>query len=128
MKDRGFCSPKIDQAAVEARKKKELEEEMKRVKEEYEEKQKKKKEEKAKKEKEKEKEKDKDKDGKDKEKDKAEKSADDKEKPDGEVRRNCPSPASLDEKAMQDAVARLISYAEYGGTQVTSSRGGTQGV
>jgi len=60
LKDRGFCSPIVDQAAVEAKKKKEMEEEVERVKKEYEEKQKKKKE----KEKEKEKSKDKDKDGK----------------------------------------------------------------
>ncbi|KXX75648.1 VPS4-associated protein 1 [Madurella mycetomatis] len=43
LKDAGFCTPKIDQAAVEARKKRELEEEIERVKKEYEEKQKKKK-------------------------------------------------------------------------------------
>ncbi|KAK4034944.1 hypothetical protein C8A01DRAFT_48774 [Parachaetomium inaequale] len=44
LKDTGFCTPKIDHAAVEARKKRELEEEVERVKKEYEEKQKKKKE------------------------------------------------------------------------------------
>jgi hypothetical protein len=43
LKDTGFCTPKIDQAAIEARKKRELEEEIERVKKEYEEKQKKKK-------------------------------------------------------------------------------------
>lgn len=43
LKDTGFCTPKIDQAAIEARKKRELEEEIERVKAEYEEKQKKKK-------------------------------------------------------------------------------------
>lgn len=48
LKDTGFCTPKIDQAAVEARKKRELEEEIERVKKEYEEKQKKKKEKEAK--------------------------------------------------------------------------------
>lgn len=44
LKDTGFCTPKIDHAAIEARKKKELEDEIERVKKEYEEKQKKKKE------------------------------------------------------------------------------------
>ncbi|KAL2260854.1 hypothetical protein VTK26DRAFT_5036 [Humicola hyalothermophila] len=44
LKDPGFCTPKIDQAAIEARKKRELEEEIERVKKEYEEKQRKKKE------------------------------------------------------------------------------------
>ncbi|KAM7183879.1 hypothetical protein V8F33_013330 [Rhypophila sp. PSN 637] len=69
LKDAGFCTPKIDQAAIEARKKKELEEEIELVKKEYEEK-KKKKEEKDKKDKKGDKEKDK-KDGEDeKEKDK----------------------------------------------------------
>ncbi|KAK4107182.1 DUF1742-domain-containing protein [Canariomyces notabilis] len=43
LKDPNFCTPKIDQAAIEARKKKELEAEIERVKKEYEEKQKKKK-------------------------------------------------------------------------------------
>ncbi|KAJ4407806.1 hypothetical protein N0V82_009849 [Gnomoniopsis sp. IMI 355080] len=44
LKEPGFCTPIIDQAAVEAKKKKELEEEVERVKKEYEEKQRKKKE------------------------------------------------------------------------------------
>lgn len=44
LKDTHFCTPKIDQAAIEARKKRELDEEIARVKKEYEEKQKKKKE------------------------------------------------------------------------------------
>jgi hypothetical protein len=44
LKDTGFCTPKIDQAAIDARKKRELDEEVERVKREYEEKQKKKKE------------------------------------------------------------------------------------
>ncbi|KAL2158716.1 hypothetical protein VTH06DRAFT_4198 [Thermothelomyces fergusii] len=43
LKDPGFCTPKIDQAAIEARKKRELEEEIERLKKEYEEKQKQKK-------------------------------------------------------------------------------------
>jgi len=51
LKDTGFCTPKIDQAAIEARKKKELEEEIARVKKEYEEKKKKKEKEKEEKEK-----------------------------------------------------------------------------
>lgn len=72
LKDTGFCTPKIDHAAIEARKKKELEEEIERVKKEYEEKQKKKKE-KDKNDKDKEKEKEKENDSKaddDKDKDK----------------------------------------------------------
>ncbi|KAB5554315.1 VPS4-associated protein 1 [Coniochaeta sp. 2T2.1] len=44
LKDTGFCTPVVDQAALEARKKKELEAEVERVKKEYEEKQRKKKE------------------------------------------------------------------------------------
>lgn len=64
LKDTTFCTPKIDHAAVEARRKKELEEEVERVKKEYEEKKKRKEEEKAKKAKEKE-DKDKDKEKKD---------------------------------------------------------------
>jgi chromatin remodeling complex protein RSC6 len=48
LKDTGFCTPKIDQAAIDARKKRELEEEIERVKKEYEEKQKRKKEKEAK--------------------------------------------------------------------------------
>ncbi|KAK1765374.1 putative upf0589 protein [Phialemonium atrogriseum] len=44
LRDKGFCTPIIDQEAVEARKKKELEDEVARVKAEYEEKQRKKKE------------------------------------------------------------------------------------
>ncbi|KAK4096123.1 DUF1742-domain-containing protein [Parathielavia hyrcaniae] len=40
LKDPAYCTPKIDQAAIEARKKRALEEEMERVKKEYEEKQK----------------------------------------------------------------------------------------
>ncbi|KAK0724619.1 VPS4-associated protein 1 [Lasiosphaeris hirsuta] len=80
LKDPGFCTPKIDQAAVEARKKRELEAEIARVKKEYEEKQKKKKE----KEKEKQKEKDKKDDkSKDKDKDKDSKTDDDEKKDDG---------------------------------------------
>ncbi|KAL3427696.1 hypothetical protein PVAG01_01205 [Phlyctema vagabunda] len=59
LKDRGFCNPIIDEAAVAAKKKKEMDEEVLRVKEEFEEKQRKKKE-KEKEEKEKEKDKDKD--------------------------------------------------------------------
>jgi hypothetical protein len=64
LKDRYFCTPKIDEAAVKAKKDKEWEEEKEKLKKEYEEKQRKKKE----KEKEKEKEKDKDKDEKKNEK------------------------------------------------------------
>ncbi|KAL0468066.1 VPS4-associated protein 1 [Neurospora intermedia] len=70
LKEPAFCTPKIDTEAIEARKKKELEEEIESVKKEYEEKKKKKEEEKGK-EADKEKEKDK-KDG-EKSKDKDEK-------------------------------------------------------
>lgn len=48
LKDTGFCTPKIDHAAIEARRKRELDEEVERVKKEYEEKQKKRKEKEAK--------------------------------------------------------------------------------
>jgi len=44
LKDKGFCSPIIDEAAVAAKKKREMEAEVQRVKQEFEEKQKKKKE------------------------------------------------------------------------------------
>ncbi|KEZ40917.1 hypothetical protein SAPIO_CDS7809 [Scedosporium apiospermum] len=71
LKDRNFCTPIIDQAAIDAKKKKELDEEVERVKKEYEERKKKKEEEKKKKEEEeKGKEKSKDDKGKEKEKDK----------------------------------------------------------
>ncbi|KAG7125967.1 UPF0589 protein C32H8.01c like [Verticillium longisporum] len=59
LKDRNFCAPIIDTAAVEAKKKKEMDEELERVKKEYEERQRKKKE---KQDKEKSEEKDEDKD------------------------------------------------------------------
>ncbi|KAM7184335.1 hypothetical protein V8F20_012267 [Naviculisporaceae sp. PSN 640] len=78
LKDRAFCTPKIDQAAIEARKKKELEEEIERVKKEYEEKKRKKEEKDKKGDKDKEKDKDKDKD-KDK-KDEGDEKVKDKEK------------------------------------------------
>ncbi|KAJ4127667.1 hypothetical protein NW765_016148 [Fusarium oxysporum] len=71
LKDRYFCTPKIDEEAAKRKREKELEEEKERVKKEYEEKQKKKKEKEEKKEKEKDKDK-KEKDG-DKEKDKEDK-------------------------------------------------------
>lgn len=64
LKDKGFCTPIIDEAAVAAKKKKEMEEEVERVKKEFEEKQKKKKE----KEKNKDKGKEKDRDKKDEDK------------------------------------------------------------
>lgn len=70
LKDRGFCSPIVDQAAIDAKKKQDMEAEVEKVKKEYEERQRKKKEES-------EKSKDKDKD-KDKEKDGDDKKADDK--------------------------------------------------
>ncbi|KAI1106339.1 DUF1742-domain-containing protein [Jackrogersella minutella] len=44
LKDRGFCTPIIDQEAIAAKKKKEMDEELERAKKEYEEKQRKKKE------------------------------------------------------------------------------------
>ncbi|KAI1186377.1 DUF1742-domain-containing protein [Nemania serpens] len=60
LKDRGFCSPIIDQEAVAAKKKKkEMEDEVERLKKEYEEKQRKKKEKEAEKEKDKDKDKEK---------------------------------------------------------------------
>lgn len=48
LKDKGFCSPIVDEAAVAARKKKEMDAEIERVKKEFEEKQKKKEKEKEK--------------------------------------------------------------------------------
>ncbi|OBT83193.1 hypothetical protein VE02_07725 [Pseudogymnoascus sp. 03VT05] len=78
LKDKGFCTPIIDEAAVVAKKKKEMEDEVERVKKEFEEKQKKKKE----KEKEKEKEKDKDKKDEDKKEKGEEKKDDDTKRPD----------------------------------------------
>ncbi|KAF8862300.1 DUF1742-domain-containing protein [Acephala macrosclerotiorum] len=77
MKDKGFCSPIVDEAAVAAKKKREMEAEVQRVKQEFEEKQKKKKE----------KEKAKDKDAKDEKTDNKNEKTDEKkpekEKPDG---------------------------------------------
>lgn len=70
LKDKGFCSPIIDKAAVDAKKKREIEAEIERVKQEFEEKKKKREKEKEK-EKDTEKEKDKDKKA-DKKEDKSE--------------------------------------------------------
>ncbi|KAH7011305.1 VPS4-associated protein 1 [Ilyonectria destructans] len=71
LKDHYFCTPKVDQDALKAKREKEVEEEKERLKKEYEEKQRKKKEKDSKK--------DKDKDGdKDKDKDKDDKKDDDK--------------------------------------------------
>ncbi|KAH8168346.1 AAA-ATPase vps4-associated protein 1 domain-containing protein [Sarocladium implicatum] len=92
LKDRNFCLPKIDEAAVAAKKReKELKEETEKLKKEYEEKQRKKKEKEAEKD-EKDKDKDKDKDGKSdsksKDDDKTKKEDDDKkeEEPEEEPR------------------------------------------
>lgn len=90
LKDKGFCSPIIDEAAVAAKKKKEMDAEVERVKQEFEEKQRKKKE----KEKEKEKAKEKDKD-KDKEKD-GEKSEE--KKPDAKRKADEATPPLPDEE------------------------------
>ncbi|RDW60795.1 DUF1742-domain-containing protein [Coleophoma cylindrospora] len=91
LKDKGFCTPIVDEAAIAARKKREMDAEIQRVKEEFEEKQRKKKEKDNAKEKEKEKKddsKDKDKkDGKDTEKqDDEKKKADTPATPDAEPR------------------------------------------
>ncbi|KAK1623360.1 VPS4-associated protein 1 [Colletotrichum phormii] len=103
LKDKNFCSPIIDKEAVEAKKKKALEDEVERVKKEYEDKQKKKKE-KEEKEKEKDKEKEKEKE-KDKEKDKDDKKTEDEKKEDS-AKASCliskdgtdtPTPAAEDE-------------------------------
>lgn len=69
LKDKGFCSPIIDEAALAAKKKREMEAEVERVKQEFEEKQRKKKEKEKEKDTEKDAEKGKDKDKKDTEKD-----------------------------------------------------------
>jgi hypothetical protein len=79
LKDRYFCSPKIDEEAVKAKREKELAEEKEKLKKEYEEKQRKKKEKKEKEAKEKEKDKGKDKD-KDDKKDDSDQKDDDKSK------------------------------------------------
>ncbi|KAL7943971.1 DUF1742 domain-containing protein [Trichoderma barbatum] len=77
LKDQYFCTPKIDEDAIKAKREKDMAEEKEKLMKEYEEKQRKKKE----KEKEKDKEKDKDKDkDKDKEKDKGEDEDKDKDK------------------------------------------------
>lgn len=78
MKDKGFCSPIIDHAAAEAKRKQEMDDEVAKVKKEYEEKQKKKKE----KEKEKDSEKGKDDKKDDEKKDEKKK---DEEKPEDKV-------------------------------------------
>lgn len=75
LKDRGFCSPIVDQAAIDAKKKKDMEAEVEKVKKEYEERQRKKKEE-SEKSKDKDKDKDKEKDGDDKKKAEDDKKAD----------------------------------------------------
>ncbi|KAM0425601.1 hypothetical protein ACHAPT_009132 [Fusarium lateritium] len=80
LKDRYFCTPKVDEDAEKAKREKELEEEKERVKKEYEERQRKKKDkEKEKEDKDKKKGKDEDKD-KDKDKDEKEKGKDDETK------------------------------------------------
>ncbi|RFU81680.1 aaa-atpase vps4-associated 1 domain-containing [Trichoderma arundinaceum] len=90
LKDRYFCTPKVDEDAVKAKREKELAEEKDKLMKEYEEKQRKKKEKEKEKEKEKDKEKDKDKDkdgGKDKDKDKEKKDSkdeDEEKKDDGD--------------------------------------------
>ncbi|KAK7697554.1 hypothetical protein SLS64_013436 [Diaporthe eres] len=75
LKDRGFCSPIVDQAAIDAKKKKDMEAEVEKVKKEYEERQRKKKEE-SEKSKDKDKDKEKEKDGDDKKKADDDKKAD----------------------------------------------------
>ncbi|KAF5024267.1 hypothetical protein F66182_3660 [Fusarium sp. NRRL 66182] len=81
LKDRYFCTPKIDEDAAKAKREKEVEEEKERLKKEYEERQKKKKEKEKEKKKDGEKEKDKDKDqDTDKDKDKDEKKDEDDKK------------------------------------------------
>ncbi|KAF3353343.1 5-methyltetrahydropteroyltriglutamate--homocysteine methyltransferase [Verticillium dahliae VDG1] len=77
LKDRNFCAPIIDTAAVEAKKKKEMDEELERVKKEYEERQRKKKEKEAQ---EKSEEKDKDKSSQTEDKKSTDKKDDDEDK------------------------------------------------
>ncbi|KAM0207679.1 hypothetical protein ACHAQI_007476 [Fusarium lateritium] len=86
LKDRYFCTPKIDEEAAKKKREKELEEEKERVKKEYEEKQKKKKEKEEKKDKD-----DKDKDDKEKDKDK-DKDKDEKKDEDKDKEDNSPAP------------------------------------
>ncbi|KAF4339315.1 AAA-ATPase vps4-associated 1 domain protein [Fusarium beomiforme] len=91
LKDRYFCTPKIDEEAAKKKREKELEEEKERVKKEYEEKMKKKKE------KEEKKDKDKDKDKKDKDGDKEKQKEDKDEKKDEDKDKEDKSPAPEEE-------------------------------
>ncbi|KAI1305453.1 DUF1742-domain-containing protein [Xylaria venustula] len=113
LKDRGFCSPIIDQDAIAAKKKREMDEEVEKLKKEYEEKQRKKKEKEAEKEKEKDKDKDKDKDkekdkkdGKEKEDGKAEKKED--LAGDGKGNSQDKSPAEVEEEPRVFALQRTF--------------------
>ncbi|OHE92165.1 hypothetical protein CORC01_12510 [Colletotrichum orchidophilum] len=99
LKDKNFCSPIIDKEAIEAKKKKALDDEVERVKKEYEEKQKKKKKEEEEKDKEKDKDKDKGK-GKDEEKTDGDKKEDEAKASSSTSRlggANTPTPAPEDE-------------------------------
>ncbi|SPO05259.1 uncharacterized protein DNG_07946 [Cephalotrichum gorgonifer] len=113
IKDRKFCSPIIDQDAVEARKKKAMEEELERVKKEYEEKKRKKEAEKKKKDEEKEKEKEKEKSG-DKSKDEEKDKSKDKDNKDGTdevgagAKKSEASAATLEEEPRFFALQRVF--------------------
>ncbi|OTB03465.1 hypothetical protein M426DRAFT_12611 [Hypoxylon sp. CI-4A] len=101
LKERGFCTPIIDQAAVAAKKKKEMDEELERAKKEYEEKQRKKKEKDAKSKEESEK----DKDEKDKDKDKDAKTAEKKDEPNKD-KTDDKTPAKVEEEPRVFALQR----------------------
>ncbi|KAI0968032.1 DUF1742-domain-containing protein [Xylaria arbuscula] len=109
LKDRGFCSPIIDQDAIAAKKKREMDEEVERLKKEYEEKQRKKKEKEAEKEKEKDKDKDKEtdkKDSKEKDDEKADKKED--SNTDGKDKPQDKSPAEVEEEPRVFALQRTF--------------------
>ncbi|KAK1760140.1 VPS4-associated protein 1 [Echria macrotheca] len=100
LKDTGFCTPKIDLAAVEARKKRAMEREVERVKREYEERKRRKEEEKKKKGKEKEKDEKKD--------EKDEKKEDEKKDKAGEGKDETKSPAAEEKEEEEEEEPRIF--------------------
>lgn len=94
LKDRGFCTPIVDQAAADAKKKKELEDEIERVKKEYEEKQRKKKEK--------------------EEADKSNEKTEDKKKEDGSIDKkdNLKKPDTTTEAKVRFLRPRLLQFSE----------------
>ncbi|RDA95998.1 hypothetical protein CP533_5919 [Ophiocordyceps camponoti-saundersi (nom. inval.)] len=105
LKDRYFCTPKIDEDAIKAKREKALAEEMERLKEEYEEKQRKKKE----KEKDKEKDKDKKEDKGKEEDEKKDKEKDEKAKQSGQDKDGKSTEAAADTQDEEPRVFELKS-------------------